>query len=110
PSSFILHPSSFPSVQRLLRLRVVLAADRHPSIVLRRPIELRRKRLGILRRERPIDRTLEFLVLVHVDDVIRQRLLRPAILIDGLFTLLTFGHFLSILLAVCVFAWLRFVD
>src|SRR5262245_61947813 len=61
-------------VQRLLRLRVVLARHRHAAVVLRRAVELGRKRLGILGREWPLDSPLELLGFVHVHYVVRHGL------------------------------------
>ena len=82
-----LNPNPNPepsSIQRLLRLRIILTAHRHPPIVLRRPIKLRRKRLGVLRRKRPIDRPRKLLVLINVNHIIRRRRLGSPILIERL--------------------------
>ena len=61
-------------VQRLLRLCVVLAGQGEATVVFRCAVELGGERLGILGRERAVDRSRELLVLVHVDDIIRRRL------------------------------------
>src|SRR4051812_700447 len=97
-------PFPLPSLDRLLRRRLVLPGQRKASVVLRRAIEFGRKRFRILRRECPVDCSLELLVLVHMHDVILLRG-RAAILVDVLFALAALP--VGIVLAGCLLAVFR---
>src|SRR4051812_46510871 len=91
-------PSTFQLIQRLLRLSIVFATHRHSPIVFRRAIKFRRKRLGVLRRKRPIDRSRELFVLVNVNHIIRRRRLGSPILVERLLRFISTSLFAAILL------------
>ena len=68
-------------VECLARLGVVFAGDGEAAVRLRRAIVLRREGLGVFRREGPVDRPLELLILVDVDEVVGRRR-GPAVFVD----------------------------